>query len=89
MTTFRDLEFERPFQVSDLSSFRGPINSGEQYGLGLRLPVNRPVEAITTFKTMDVSADNPRFIVVDSLVYRDTFLLQGASDTLQQRLYTY
>jgi hypothetical protein len=86
-TSFRDLAYNRAFFAINPSIF-GLIRRGEWYERTVILPVGRPVEAVTSFKTF-FRLDNNLRELVDSLIIRDTFLLQTAADTLQQRDYTY
>lgn len=85
-TAFRDLDFAKGF-LSVSPVFSGTIEEGEQYERNIYLPVGRQVEAVTIFKT--TSFQNPDLEIVDSLIIRDTFLLQSAADTLQLRDYRY
>jgi hypothetical protein len=86
-TTLRDLAFARAF-LSVSPVVTGSIEPGEQYERNIYLPVGRQVEAVTSFRTTSFQ-NHPNLEEVDSIIIRDTFLLQSAADTLQLRDYSY
>ncbi|WP_020571732.1 hypothetical protein [Neolewinella persica] len=86
-TSFRDLAFNKPYLTIRPNIFMG-IEAGVQYERKGLLPVDRPIEGTTSFKTI-TAGNNQNIVVLDSLIFRDTFLLQSAADTLQLRDYTY
>ena len=86
-TTFRDLAFGKPYLTVNANIY-GSVEVGGEYERRINLPVGRPVEAITRFETTTVGS-NLNLLVNDSLVFRDTLLMQTASDTLQLRSYVY
>jgi hypothetical protein len=81
------MAFARAF-LSVSPVITGSIEPGEQYERNIFLPVGRQVEAVTSFRTTSFQ-NQPNLEVVDSIIIRDTFLLQSAADTLQLRDYSY
>ncbi|TXF87055.1 hypothetical protein FUA23_18850 [Neolewinella aurantiaca] len=87
-TSIRDLSYDRPYFIY-APGFQDLTEPGRVYLQTLGPPVGREVEAVTTFRTTQYRSDAGSVVVVDSLVLRDTFLIQSLSDTLQERTYVY